>query len=503
MKIRSFLAPVLRKLGARFSKQLGLIVMASGLAIPATAYGIATLPLADGGFEDYEINASVGYAYANEYRPTSAWVGNPDDAPGPVDGGPDASNWIYDANYAETGSVLRKRAAPTGGGDQALHGRSHYSGQEAGFVFEPGRTYTFSIWAQGDDDTEFAGAFGWQSTVWMYLYNGSLPFTGVEEDALAFGSFAPPTPVDENGTVDVNSTMFTPGDFYNRDVNWTQEESQNNWRKISISWTVDSNLSPEAGQPIGVALRLFDDAGADRATLTASSVPEDLRLLVHPLTGAMKLESTLGSNGVELNYYEILSDADSLDASPEKWNSLSDQGVDPVGDGNETGQTWDEGGGSGAGVLTEAFWLGSTTLAPGESRTLGNPYNTSIGAQDLLFRYGVPGEEVSHVAPVYYVVPGDMDDDGDVDEEDVPLFIKALVNRAAYEAQYPLVNVDFSGDVDGNGVFDFGDVAAFSALFEEASATASSSGVPEPSSFVLLVAVALGALGIRNRRLIQ
>ncbi len=46
---------------------------------------------------------------------------------------------------------------------------------------------------------------------------------------------------------------------------------------------------------------------------------------------------------------------------------------------------------------------------------------------------------------------GDMNGDGLVNLADVPAFIQALVDRAAYNLAYPLVDADETGNIDGSG----------------------------------------------------
>ncbi len=133
-----------------------------------------------------------------------------------------------------------------GPGDQAMHGIGYYNGQEAAdAVFEANKTYTFSVWAQGDDDAD-----GSSSRVWLYIYDGANPFT--EASSLNFARYAPDT-----------------GDFVNRDPAWTDAQSMAGWTQISISHTVLPG-APEIGHPIGVAFWVAGDGAVDDASLTAT-----------------------------------------------------------------------------------------------------------------------------------------------------------------------------------------------------------------------------------------
>jgi hypothetical protein len=169
------------------------------------------------------------------------------------------SNWLYDAAYAEGGSSARKRPSPRTG-NQAMHGIGYYNAQESGAIFEAGRTYTFSVWAQGDDDASSSS-----SRVFLYLFNGSQPFS--EANSLVFQRFAPDT-----------------GDFVNRALGMSAAQSQANWTQISISHTVAPGAT-EIGSPVGVGFWAAEDGALDDATLT-SVVPEPSTVVLVGLGGA-------------------------------------------------------------------------------------------------------------------------------------------------------------------------------------------------------------------------
>src|SRR5688500_1400996 len=199
-------------------KKLSAAILAAGIWFPSMAYAI-NIPLGDPSFEAFGVPAfpaGDGFAYSDTYRPTSAWVDDPDSPPDGTGGPSDyylpddgASAWLYDAAYAEGASTARKRPAPRTG-NQAMHGLGYYSGQETSAVFEAGRTYTFSIWAQGDDDSTSSS-----SRVFLYIFDGSVPFS--EANSLTSRRFAPDT-----------------GDFLNRQLGMTAAASQGNWTEISV-----------------------------------------------------------------------------------------------------------------------------------------------------------------------------------------------------------------------------------------------------------------------------
>jgi hypothetical protein len=251
------------KIGNWF-KSVPAVLLAAGVWIPNVAYGV-NIPLADASFEDYVVPA-VGYAYANQYRPTSGWVDDLDSPPGYTQDNA-TSNWLYNAAYGESSAAHRRPAPRTG--NQAMHGFTQYSAQETSAVFEAGKTYTFSIWAQGDIDATVGAGSAGSSRVFLYLFDGSLPFS--EANSLTFKRYAPDT-----------------GDFVNRDPSWSAAESQAAWRQISLSYDVLPG-SPVIGHPVGVGFWGADDNALDDATLTVlPTVPE-------PATALL-----LGAGGVAL-----------------------------------------------------------------------------------------------------------------------------------------------------------------------------------------------------------
>jgi hypothetical protein len=229
----------------RNRSMLSAAVLAVGVLIPDVS-DAAPIPLADPSFENFVLPAAPGYAYANAYRPTSAWVDDLNSPPGYTQDDSD-SNWLYSSAYAESSSA-RKRASPRSG-NQAMHGLFNYNAQETGAVFEAQMTYTFSLWAQGDDDASTTS-----SRVFLYLFDGSVPFT--EAGSLRFRRYGVDT-----------------GDFLNRPLGANAATSQGLWREITLSHTVLPG-APEIGHPVGVGFWLGDDAAVDDASLRVDAVPE-------------------------------------------------------------------------------------------------------------------------------------------------------------------------------------------------------------------------------------
>jgi hypothetical protein len=132
--------------------------------------------------------------------------------------------------------------------------------------------------------------------------------------------------------------------------------------------------------------------GTTWADVTSVNVPR-LTLEVNTTTGATRLINNT-SQAIDLSYYEILSDADRLNATA--WNSLDDQ--------NTTGGTWAENSPN-AGQLIESNFTSATTIAAsGGVLALGNAFATG-GVQDLVARWGVKqgNDGLLNLANVVYV----------------------------------------------------------------------------------------------------
>jgi len=222
------------------------------------------------------------------------------------------------------------------------------------------------------------------------------------------------------------------------------------------------------------------------ATAYADAVPE-LELHVNKTTGkvliANKSLSTVVTDG-----YSIESDLSAL--NPGGWDSLDDQEFDGT-------DTWTQLGDVSTELSEGSLGHGSTLAAEGFT-DLGIAYNTGNGAEDLTFLTHMFGGNYVWDGAVQYFESGDMNADGEVNATDVPYFIQALTNRAAYLANGFGLDADFIGDFDGNGLLDFGDINQFSAAV--ASASASSTAVPEPASALLLTVTACCFASTNRRR---
>lgn len=439
-------------------------LVASGAVAPGVGYAL-DIPLGDPSFELYPVSASTGYAYAGNpfgaYRPTSPWV---DDQENPNGLGQDNgnSNWLYTAEYAERAAVNKRPAPRTG--IQAMHGLDgNYNSQELPNLFEAGKTYTFSIWAQNDVTLDQGDGVG------IYIFNGNVPFSAANSLA---------------------SNFFTTT-VAHRVQGMTQAQSQANWGQLSISHTVLTG-APEIGKPIGVGFRAFRDSAVDDARLTVDDAATQVLVLeVNTTNGQVRLRNQT-TGAVNIDYYEIKSTGNALNVAG--WNSLKDQNLVGFPAGNGTGNGWEEAGGSGPGVLSESYLISNSSFAAGTNIGLGGAFNVG-GAQDLQFSYGK--------VPNLGNPTGDYNNDGAVGAADYALWRNGgpLFNDPTPGVQpgdYDVWKANFGtqGGFTGPGELTTGFVRYVTSF---SGAASGSSVVPEPTS-LFLVGIGLGVLAVGSRR---
>lgn len=448
-------------------RNLRVTLLAAGFSLPGVAYA-QSITLGDPSFEAYVVPAFPGgdgfayaqpiYGYTGAYRPTSAWVDDLDSPPGYTqdDGN---SNWLYDAAYAESGSAARKRAAPRTG-NQAMHGLLNYNAQETSAVFEASKSYTFSVWSQGDDD-----ATGTSSRVFLYVFDGSIPFS--EADSLSFQRYGVDT-----------------GDFLNRATGMTQAQSQANWTKIDLIHHVRPG-APEIGHAVGVGFWIAEDGAVDDATLRADPIENFLMFLeVNTTNGQVTLKNQTGA-AVNINYYEIISagttgeNGNSLNAT--SWNSLQEQNLPGFPAGNGTGNGWEQFGGSNSSVVGESYLTGNSAVANGASIGLGAAFRPGF-AQDLIFQYGAL---LGDSGPL----DGDFNGDNKVDAADYVVWRKTIGTPTAYNLWRD--NFGATGGPSGPSTLVQG--------FVRYVTSGGGSAVPEPST-VILVGLGLSMLIVGRRR---
>jgi hypothetical protein len=146
-----------------------------------------------------------------------------------------------------------------------------------------------------------------------------------------------------------------------------------------------SSVSTNAILPQGLGLLVSNQAGGTNGSLAQLSVGVQLVLSVDRQTGEASIHNRSTGGTVEIDGYAILSEDDAL--SPANWTSLAEAGQADWFEGNATD-----------GHLTELNLVGTRTIGPNSSVSIGSPYAvpttppTEIGGQDrnVTFEYTSP-----------------------------------------------------------------------------------------------------------------
>jgi hypothetical protein len=266
-------------------------------------------------------------------------------------------------------------------------------------------------------------------------------------------------------------------------------------------WSLNSNAGLVPAGTSSVRVSIFGtprNGGADGYIdnvdfQIADAANELLFLQVDTTTGQVSLRNETGGP-VAIDYYEIKSASDALNATA--WNSLQEQNVAGFPAGNGSGNGWEQFGGSDAGVIGESFLTGNSSLANLATIGLGNAFNTG-GTRDLVFRYGEVKSSVQ--------VPGDYNVNGVVDAADYVLWRDKLDQNVTLpndttpgtvtQADYDIWRANFGkrGAPTGPSTLTTGFIRYVT------SGPAFSAAVPEPST-VWLVGLGLGPFVIAGRR---
>src|SRR5262245_10852802 len=205
----------------------------------------------------------------------------------------------------------------------------------------------------------------------------------------------------------------------------------------------------------------------------------------------MRMRNQTGAT-VNIDYYEITSGANALNAVG--WTSLKDQNLAGFPAGNGSGNGWEEAGGSGSSVLSESYLTGNSAFANAGIINLGAGFNVG-GAQTVAFNYG----KVSSVPnPV-----GDYNNNGTVDAADYvlwrdggPLFNDPTVGVQPADYDQWKANFGKKGGLVGPGTLTNGFVRYVTSFSGSGSSAAL---VPEPSG-IILVGMGLATLAVGSRR---
>lgn len=243
-----------------WKKKIVAAILAAGIYVPCSVYA-TPIPVPDANFEAYDPsphNGGFAYAaagggsgsYTGAYRPTSPWVDDLDHFSGAYIQDNTVSNYLYDTVYANAGGRPTPHSA-----DAAMHGLAKYTAQVLpGQVFEAGKTYTLSVWAQDRVSTTFSKG------LYMYFFDGSAPFL--------------------EATVLQNTFHDGPA-IPDRTAAMTSAESQANWVQLSSG---PFTPGPAAvGKPIGIGFFLRRGTAIDDVSLDV--VPEPASVILVGLSG--------------------------------------------------------------------------------------------------------------------------------------------------------------------------------------------------------------------------
>lgn len=268
----------------------------------------------------------------------------------------------------------------------------------------------------------------------------------------------------------------------------------NVWSQTTGNGAISVGTSTLRVSIFGEAVSNGSDGYIDLVDVQVSQTanPQFLTLEVNTVTGQVQLKNQTGA-AVQVDYYEIKSAGNSL--KPTTWTSLQDQNLAGFPAGNGSGNGWEEAGGSAAGVLSESFLTGSSSVGAAATVNLGAAFNAA-GAQDLVFRYAV-------VPPA--ALTADFDSDGDADGADFLAWQRSNgLTTGATKAQ---------GDANGDGAVNADDLALWKSQFGGGGFAgpgvlvrgvvtyvgAAVSAVPEPASIIYIGAALMGAVVMRRR----
>ena len=313
-----------------------------------------------------------------------------------------------------------------------------------------------------------------------------------------------------NGTVGESVALSTwnsvssLGDLYGSDATPLGGGGNRTVTGVAFDFT---DLLDETGAALtnGTAIRgilVGDEGSADLyeiyANIDSASVAPiptlPLTLQVDPVDGDIRIANTDVAGSIDFAFYQVDSALGELDTVG--WNSLEDQNLAafPAGDG--TGNGWEEGGLSDSDTLGEAYLLGNSSLAFGESVYLGEAVIDNVTqSENISFSYRTPEgnlveglvEFVNVDAPVG--LAGDFNNDGSVDAADYTVWRDNLGQSDSV----------LNGNGDGSGTVDAGDYTLWSGNYGASSSSSSSaaSAVPEPGSLGICL---LGGIAMFVRR---
>jgi hypothetical protein len=278
------------------------------------------------------------------------------------------------------------------------------------------------------------------------------------------------------GTANLGASTLNPGDRDGNSVRFAATGAFNDTGEfVDVDRIYLTDTSPIGGpvEPTALTLRVLSSGTVSLVNGTGEPITFDAYTIASP-SGALNFS---GWDSLK-DKLPLLNPVDGPDAGT------------TAGDG--VGETWDEAGGATDGVLAERFLLGSTTLAPNDSLSLGSAFKPA-GAHDLTFEYHDFATGAIVVGRVEYATAagtmGDYNGNGTVDATDY------VVWRDNLNSSNTLPNDSTPGMVTAE------DYEVWRANFGESagsgSALAAHSSVPEGSSLLWL---AVGTSGVTINR---
>ncbi|MGL4514569.1 MAG: DNRLRE domain-containing protein [Lacipirellulaceae bacterium] len=224
-----------------------------------------------------------------------------------------------------------------------------------------------------------------------------------------------------------------------------------------------------------------------------------VELQVSRSTGFARLVSVAEGDTVELRALDMQSTSGVFDAASWQATNLTARGVDTT-DPNASGQRWDVLDAVST-RLTEAYLLGGTSLAPGETLSLGRvmaPLAPGAPTPALTFELATTNYlggaanlarfANSRIVFTEFAIPGDYNADGAVNAADYTVWRDTLGSSS-----------DLRADGDGDGAVGQGDYAAWRASYGY-SAGSAAVGVPEPTATAIAGLAVLGVASSKRRR---
>ncbi len=194
------------------------------------------------------------------------------------------------------------------------------------------------------------------------------------------------------------------------------------------------------------------DSTFTEGTVIYTGVPNStLTLNVDPGTGEAQIINGTAFT-VSIDAYVISSGTESLETANGTWNSLDDQGT--------SGGNWHEANAS-LGQISELLITGGLELAPNAVISLGTPFDSANGFEDLEFQFALLEDSA-----------GDFDQDADIDGQDFLEWQRnpSVGNLADWQTNYGSVLAGGNGLLTGKVLY-----------------TASVNAVPEPGTGLMLL----------------